>query len=322
MPSTTPLHPTLAAMLAKTAHLPPISSVPVATIRASDATRYKVGVPPDAVHSTQDRWIAGPRGDIRIRIYRPDAAEGHAVTVFFHGSGFVICSIESHDDMCRQICRRAHCVVVSVDYRLAPEHKFPAGPDDCLAATRWVAAHALEIGADASRLAVAGDSAGGTMAAVTALRARDDGGPMIRAQLLLYPVTDHVSVQRPSYEERASGYGLTRDAMVWFWGHYLAHPDQGAHPHASPMRADSLAGLPPAYVVTGDYDPLRDEGEAYAQRLQAAAVPTEMIRYPDMNHGFLFWVGLIETASVAMDAACAWLRQSLQPQSPSKPAAR
>ena len=315
MPSTTPLHPTLAAMLAKTAHLPPITSVPVATIRASDATRYKVGVPPDAVHSVEDRWIEGPRGDIRIRIYRPDAEDGHAVTVFFHGSGFVICSIESHDDMCRQICRRAHCVVVSVDYRLAPENKFPAGPDDCLAATRWVAAHALEIGADASRLAVAGDSAGGTMAAVTALRARDDGGPMVRAQLLLYPVTDHVSVQRPSYDERASGYGLTRDAMVWFWGHYLEHPDHGAHPHASPMRADSLAGLPPAYVVTGDYDPLRDEGEAYAQGLQAAGVATELIRYADMNHGFLFWVGLIETSTVAMDAACAWLRQSLKPQS-------
>ena len=315
MPSTTPLHPTLAAMLAKTAHLPPITSVPVATIRASDATRYKVGVPPDAVHSVEDRWIEGPRGDIRIRIYRPDAEDGHAVTVFFHGSGFVICSIESHDDMCRQICRRAHCVVVSVDYRLAPENKFPAGPDDCLAATRWVAAHAVEIGADASRLAVAGDSAGGTMAAVTALRARDDGGPMVRAQLLLYPVTDHVSVQRPSYDERASGYGLTRDAMVWFWGHYLEHPDHGAHPHASPMRADSLAGLPPAYVVTGDYDPLRDEGEAYAQGLQAAGVATELIRYADMNHGFLFWVGLIETSTVAMDAACAWLRQSLKPQS-------
>ncbi len=312
MPSTTPLHPTIAAMLAKTAHLPPITSVPVATIRASDATRYKVGVPPDAVHSAEDRWIAGPRGDIRIRIYRPDAAAGHGVTVFFHGSGFVICSIESHDDMCRQLCRRAACVVVSVDYRLAPENKFPAGPDDCLAATRWVAAHAAEIGADASRLALAGDSAGGTMAAVTALRARDEGGPAIEAQLLLYPVTDHVSVQRPSYEERASGFGLTRDAMVWFWGHYLAHPDHGAHPHASPMRAHSLAGLPPAYVVTGDYDPLRDEGEAYAQGLQAAGVPTEQIRYPDMNHGFLFWVGLIETSTVAMDAACAWLRQRLQ----------
>ena len=311
MPQTTSLHPTLVAMLEKSAHLPPITAVPVATIRASDATRYKVGVPPDAVASSEDRVIPGPGGDIRIRIYRPDAQGGHAVTVFFHGSGFVICNLESHDDMCRQICRRAGTVVVSVDYRLAPEHKFPAAPDDCLAATRWVAEHAREFGADPARLAVAGDSAGGTMAAVTALRIRDEGGPAIRAQLLLYPVTDHTSVQRPSYEERATGYGLTREAMVWFWNHYLSDAAQGAHPHASPMRARSLAGLPSAYVVTGEYDPLRDEGEAYAHGLRNAGVPVQLIRYPDMNHGFLFWVGHIEGSTIAMDAACAWLKQTV-----------
>ena len=322
MPLPTSLHPTLVAMLEKSAHLPPITAVPVATIRASDATRYKVGVPPDPVASTEDRVIPGPGGDIRIRIYRPDAQSGHAVTVFFHGSGFVICSIESHDDMCRQLCRRAGTVVVSVDYRLAPEHKFPAAHVDCLAATRWVAEHAAEFGGDAARLAVAGDSAGGTMAAVTALRARDEGGPAICAQLLLYPVTDHVSdpansgtsAQRSrhaSHEERATGYGLTREAMVWFWNHYLTDPAQGAHPHASPLRAQSLAGLPPAYVVTGEYDPLRDEGEAFAHRLRAAGVPVQLIRYPDMNHGFLFWVGHIEGSTIAMDAACAWLKQTV-----------
>ena len=314
MSPTTSLHPTLVAMLQKSAHLPPITAVPVATIRASDATRYKVGVPPDVVAATENRVIAGPGGDIRIRIYRPDAAAetdaGHAVTVFFHGSGFVICNLESHDDMCRQICRRAGTVVVSVDYRLAPEHKFPAAPDDCLAATRWVAEHAHEFGGDATRMAVAGDSAGGTMAAVTALRLRDEGGPAIKAQLLMYPVTDHTSIQRPSYEERVTGYGLTRDAMVWFWNHYLTEPSQGAHPHASPMRAASLAGLPPAYVLTGEYDPLRDEGEAFAHRLRGAGVPVQLIRYPDMNHGFLFWVGHIEGSTTAMNAACAWLKQT------------
>ena len=312
---TTSLHPTLVAMLQKSAHLPPITAVPVATIRASDATRYKVGVVPDAVASTEDRLIAGPGGAIGIRIYRPDAAAGHAVTVFFHGSGFVICNLESHDDMCRQICRRSGSIVVSVDYRLAPENKFPAAPDDCLAATRWVSAHAAEIGGNPARLAVAGDSAGGTMAAVTALRIRDEGGPALKAQLLMYPVTDcvsdHVSVQRPSYEERATGYGLTREAMMWFWDHYLENPAQGAHPHASPQRAASLAGLPPAYVVTGEYDLLRDEGEAYASRLQAAGVPVQVHRYPDMNHGFLFWVGHIEGSTLAMDAACAWLKKTV-----------
>ncbi len=313
------LHPTLAAMLAKAAALPPITAVPIAAIRATDATRYKVGVPSDEVASTEDRLIPGPRGEIRIRIYRPvaepdadaKAAAGHAVTVFFHGSGFVICSIESHDDMCRQICRRSGSIVVSVDYRLAPENKFPAAPDDCLAATRWVAAHAAEFGGDPARLAVAGDSAGGTMAAVTALRARDEGGPAIRAQLLLYPVTDHYGVQRPSWEERATGFGLTREAMIWFWDHYLETPAQGAHPHASPQRAASVAGLPPAYVVTGEYDLLRDEGEAYARRLQSAGVAVQVQRYPDMNHGFLFWVGLIEGSTAAMDAACAWLKKTV-----------
>ena len=306
-----PLHPTLAAMLAKTADMPAINTVPVATIRAGDNTRYLTGLPADVVHSVEDRVITGPRGDIPIRIYRPDAEPMRPVTVFFHGSGFVICSIESHDGMCRQICRRSGSVVVSVDYRLAPENKFPAAPDDCFAATRWVAENAATFGGDASRLAVAGDSAGGNMAAVVALRARDEGGPALRAQLLLYPVTDHPSVQRPSYTERATGYGLTRDAMVWFWDHYLAHPDDGAHPHASPARAESLKGLPPAYVITGEYDPLRDEGEHYATLLREAGVPVEYVRYDDMNHGFLFWVDVIDSSTQAMDAACAWLKRSL-----------
>ena len=306
-----PLHPQLQAMLDKSAALPPMTTLPVETIRAGDATRYNTGLPPDEVHSTQDRLIPGPRGDIRIRIYRPDGAAPRPVTVFFHGSGFVICSIESHDAMCRQICRRSATIVVSVDYRLAPENKFPAAPDDCHAALRWVAENASAFGGDPTRLALAGDSAGGNLAAVTALRARDEGGPAIRAQLLLYPVTDHYSVQRPSYTERGTGYGLTRDAMIWFWDHYLAHPEAGAHPHASPMRAASLAGLPPACIVTGGYDPLRDEGEAYGSRLREAGVPVQMTRYEDMNHGFMFWVGLIDVSTQAMDAACAWLKASV-----------
>ena len=307
-----PLHPTLAAMLAKSAGLPPMHTLAVETIRAGDATRYEVGVPPDPVASTEDRTLPGPRGAIRIRIYRPEGASGpRPVTVFFHGSGFVICSIESHDAMCRQLCRRSQTVVVSVGYGLAPENKFPAGPDDALAATRWVGANAASFGGDASRIALAGDSAGGTMAAVTALRIRDEGGPKIAAQLLLYPVTDHPSTGHASYAERASGYGLTRDAMHWFWSHYLPDAEAGAHPHASPLRAQSLHGLPPAYIVTGGYDPLRDEGEAYAKRLEQAGVAVRSIRYDAMNHGFLFWVGLIDESTRAMDDACAWLKQTV-----------
>lgn len=306
-----PLHPDLAAMLAKAAGLPPIQTVAVEAIRATDLKRYDIGVPKDEVHSVEDRIIAGPRGDIPIRIYRPDAGEGHPLTVFFHGSGFVICSIETHDAMCRQICNRGHSVVVSVDYRLAPENKFPAGPDDCYAATLWAAAHAREMGAEAARLAVCGDSAGGCMAAVVSQRARDENGPAIKAQILLYPVTDHYSVERPSYQERGSGFGLTRDGMMWFWDLYLENPSEGGHPHASPMRAARFEALPPAYVITGEYDLLRDEGEDYAAALVRAGVPVTFKRYHDMNHGFLNWVGLVDRSTEAMNELAAWMRQSL-----------
>jgi acetyl esterase len=229
--------------------------------------------------------------------------------VFFHGSGFVLCSLDTHDGMCRNLAAGIGCVVVSVDYRLAPEHKFPAGPDDCLLATRWAAAHAAELGADASRIMLAGDSAGGNMAAVTALRVRDEGGPALRGQMLLYPVTDYHTPGTPSYVENADGYGLTRDTMEWFWGHYLNDSTEADHPHASPLRAPNLAGLPAAYIMSAEYDPLRDEAERYGDRLRAAGVPAEITRQSGMNHGFLFWVGLVGGADAAMEEACAWARR-------------
>jgi len=228
--------------------------------------------------------------------------------MFFHGSGFVLCSLDTHDGMCRNLCAGAACVIVSVDYRLAPEHKFPAGIEDCLHAVRWAVAHASELGANPTRVAVAGDSAGGNMAAVAALRLRDEGGPALCAQLLLYPVTDYHTPGTPSYEENAEGYGLTRDTMKWFWKHYLSDPAQGAHPHASPLRARDLSGLPAALVITAEYDPLRDEGELYADKLRAAGVPTAMTRYDGVNHGFMFWVGVADKAGAAMNEACEWLR--------------
>lgn len=306
-----PLHPQIQAMIDKVAHLPPLQTIPVEAIRATDMARYTLGVLRDEVAHVEDRHIPGPRGNIRIRIYRPDMQPMRPVVVFFHGSGFVICSIDTHDAMCRQICRRSGCIVVSVDYRLAPENKFPAAPDDGYAATQWASRHAPEIGGDPARLAVCGDSVGGNLAAVVALRARDEGGPPIAAQILLYPVTDHYSVERPSWQQRGKGCGLTRDAMRWFWDLYLAHPDEGAHPHASPMRANSLARLPKAYVITGEYDLLRDEGEDYAQRLKQAGVAVDSVRYDDMNHGFLNWVGLVDRSTQAMDVICAWLKKSL-----------
>jgi acetyl esterase len=305
------IHPQLQALIDKGAQLPPWPSLGVEAVRATDLARYQLGVPRDEVASVEDRAIPGPAGEIPIRIYRPDAASDRPVVVFFHGGGFAICSIATHDDMCRRICRRARVVVVSVGYRLAPEHKFPAAPDDCFAATKWVAAQARAFGAHPARLAVAGDSAGGGLAAATALRARDEGGPAIAAQILIYPAIDHYSVQRPSWSERATGCGLTAETMRWFWDLYLAAPADGAHPWASPIRAPSLSGLSKAYIVTGEYDLLRDEGEAYAEALRAAGGAAELVRYSDMNHGFLTWVGLIDRSTEAMEELAKWIANAL-----------
>jgi acetyl esterase len=229
--------------------------------------------------------------------------------VFFHGSGFVLCSLDTHDGMCRNLCAGAGCVVVSVDYRLAPEHKFPAPPDDCVCATRWAVQHAGELSADAARVVLAGDSAGGNLAAATALRLRDENGPVLQGQLLIYPVTDYIEPGTPSMTENAEGYGLTRAGMAWFWNHYLADPADGRHPHASPFQANDLSGLPPALVVTAEFDPLRDEGEYYADRLVQAGVPTQMKRWDGMNHGFFFFPGIVDKATAAIDEACVWARR-------------
>jgi acetyl esterase len=221
----------------------------------------------------------------------------------------VLCSLDTHDGMCRNLCGGAECVVVSVDYRLAPEAKFPAPLDDCVTATLWAVEHAGELGADAARTVVAGDSAGGNLAAAVALRLRDEGGPTLCGQLLMYPVTDYHTPGTPSYVENADGYGLTRATMEWFWDHYLASETDAANPYASPLRAEDLRGLPPALLQPAEYDPLRDEGELYAKRLRAAGVPTDLSRWAGMNHGFLFWVGIVDRAGDAMAECCTWLRR-------------
>ena len=302
-----PLHPVIQAALAAAAAIPPYDSLPLAEARAQVKLGYasnKAQVPVPAVRNLS-------AGDTPIRVYTPSGEGPHPLLVFFHGSGFVLLDLDSHDDICRRLCSGASCVVVSVDYRLAPEHKFPAGPDDCLAATRWVAAHAAEVNADPTRLVVAGDSAGGCLAAVTALRIRDEGGPALRGQLLFYPVTDYPSQPNGSYIAFGSGFGLTASGMQWFWDHYLPDPSAASHPHASPLRARSLIGLPSACVLTAEYDVLRDEGEAFARRLGEAGVRTLARRCAGMNHGFLKYAGVIEEADAAMAQACAWLREIL-----------
>jgi acetyl esterase len=305
-----PIDPQIQALLAKAAGLPATHSLPVDVARAQYEARTALMAPPADIAGVFEQAIGGQGGPLRIRTYTPQGTGPFPLLVFFHGSGFVLCSLDTHDGMCRNLCAGAGCVVASVDYRLAPEHKFPAGSEDCLQATRWAATHAAALGADASRIAVAGDSAGGNMAAVTALRLRDEGGPALRGQLLLYPVTDYYTPGTPSYEENAEGYGLTRDTMKWFWDHYLRHPSEGAHPHASPLRAPDLSGLPSALVITAEYDPLHDEGEFYAEKLKAAGVPTAVTRYNGVNHGFMFWVGVVDKAGAAMSEACRWLRDT------------
>jgi acetyl esterase len=277
--------------------------------RAQYEARISLMAPAAEIAQFEETIIDGPGGPLRIRVYTPHGAGPFPLLVFFHGSGFVLCSLDTHDGMCRNLCAGAECVVASVDYRLAPEDKFPAGIDDCLQATRWAAAHATELGVNPARVALAGDSAWANMAAVTALRVRDEGGPALCGQLLLYPVTDYHTPGTPSYDENAEGFGLTRDTMKWFWDHYLNDASEGAHPHASPLRAPELSGLPPALVITAEYDPLRDEGEFYAEKLRTAGVATSLTRYDGVNHGFMFWVGVVDKAGAAMNEACEWLRR-------------
>jgi acetyl esterase/lipase len=260
----------------------------------------------------ENRAVPGPAGEIPVRIYTPEGMGPFPVVVFFHGGGFVIGDLDTHDVPCRYLCARSGCLVVSVDYRLAPEHPFPAAVEDCVAATRWVAAHAGEIGGDAGRIAVAGDSAGGDLAAVTALRLRDEGDSFLRGQLLIYPVTDHYQAGMPSYEQNAEGYGLTRDDMIWFWDHYLRDPADAGNPYASPLRAMDLRGLPPALVITAEYDVLRDEAERYADRLREARVPATLSRYGGIIHGFFNRFGTLDGADQLADEAGAWLRETLR----------
>jgi acetyl esterase len=263
----------------------------------------------DVAH-VEDREIPGPAGTIPIRVYRPSDDTDLPVLVWFHGGGWTIGSLETHDMTCRSLTNATGCTVVSVDYRLAPEHKFPAAVDDCFAATEWVAANATDLGGDPERIAVGGDSAGGNLAAVVSLLARDAGAPRLMFQLLVYPVTDH-EFDRPSMHENATGYFLERESMRWFYDHYLRTERDGADWRFSPFRADDLSGLPPAFVLTAEFDPLRDQGEAYARALEEAGVPVEARRYDGVFHGFFGMRDLMEPAQEAFDDVTKALRKAL-----------
>ncbi len=261
------------------------------------------------VHRVEDRALPGPAGDVPVRIYSPGEGGGRPALLFFHGGGFVTGDIESHDPLCREIANRADCVVVSVDYRLAPEHRFPAAPEDCYAALRWVAEHGAEIGVDTTRLAIAGDSAGGNMAAVVALLCLERGGPALRHQVLIYPVIDP-SCDSASQHENGSGYMLTQTTMRWFWAQYLNDESEASLPTVCPMRAERVDGLPPTTVLTAEFDPLRDEGETYAAKLTEAGIPTELTRYEGQVHGFLSFAHRMERAEAAIAQVAEVLRKA------------
>jgi acetyl esterase len=277
--------------------IPPIQELSPVEARAVFAKRCKEQWGAlDEVHSVEDMDADG----VPIRVYRPvETDEPSMALVYFHGGGWVTGSIETHDGPARAFAKRAGIVVISVDYRLAPEHPFPAAVDDAWAATSWVANHAEELKLDPDRIGVGGDSVGGTLAAVVARRSRDHAVP-IALQLLLYPVTNS-SADTPSYSLYSSGYGLTRDGMEWYWQQYLGEGGDGTNPDASPAQLTDLRRLPRAIVVTAEADVLRDEAEAYAQRLFLATVETEGYRYDGMIHGFMRMAGKVERANAAFD---------------------
>jgi len=305
-----PLDPQAKALLDLMPPMPDFSTIDLALIRAGMAAGVMNTGEPEPVAKVENRTIPGPAGQIPVRVYTPSGAGPHPGLVFFHGGGFVLCDLDSHDGICRSLTNAAGCVVVSVDYRLAPEHPYPAAPEDCYAATQWVAKNGSELGIDVSRLAIGGDSAGGNLTAVTALMARDRGGPALRFQLMIYPVTD-CGTETASYRENGEGYFLTTGMMRWFWDKYLADPKQASEGYASPLRAADLGNLPPGLCITAGYDPLRDEGEAYAERLRNAGVDVRTSRYPGMFHGFLSMTAQLDKAREAIAEAGAALRAAL-----------
>jgi acetyl esterase len=308
-----PLHPKLAAYLEKmaaNAPLPYDQLPPEEVRRLSTANILAREAPPEAIARVEDRVIPGPAGELPVRVYTPEGQPPFPALVWFHGGGWVAGNLDTHDAGCRQLANEARCVVVAVDYRLAPEHKFPAAAEDCYAATKWVVANAASIGADAARLAVGGDSAGGNLAAAVCLMARDRGGPPLAFQLMVYPITDYC-YDTESYRANGQGYLLTEERMRFYWDAYLGSPAEGCHPYASPLRAKDLRGLPPALVITAEFDPLRDEGEAYAARLREFGVPADVSRWDGMIHAFFSMGGVIEETRLVRSEAARALRVAL-----------
>ena len=309
-----PLHPQVAKALEQMAAAgPPLHHLSPQAARAAMEAARGATDDPEKVGTVEDRLIPGVAGKQPIRIYTPEGDGPFPILVYFHGGGWVVGSINTVDASCRALTNLADCMVVSADYRLAPEDKFPAAVEDCYAAARWVALNAAALNGDAARLAVGGESAGANLAAAVTLKAQESGLPSLAYQLLMYPVTGHAFAM-PSHTENAQGYFLTTEMMAWFWDHYLASEADGQNPLASPLRAstDQCRGLPPAFIATAEYDPLRDEGAAYATKLGEAGVAVEYICFEGLIHGFMGMAKVIEPAGQALQKAAAALRTALQ----------
>jgi acetyl esterase len=306
-----PLDPQMKVILDKAASagFPPFHEMNPAQAREFLRSRPPMGTPEPVAH-IDDRRIPGPSGEIPIRVYRPDGDGPLPAVVFLHGGGWVVGDLETHDSVCRILTNLAQCVTVSVDYRLAPEHKFPAGPEDCFAATQWVAANAPSVDGDPARVAVAGTSAGATLATVVAMMARDRGGPPLSYQVLWYPATD-AAMDTQSHRDFAkdSYYILSRADMDWFWEHYRSSDRDAANPYCCPAAAKDLGGLPPALIISAEYDPLRDEAEEYAARLKRAGVSVRCSRYEGVTHGFTGMAPILEKGKLSIAEAAAALRE-------------
>ncbi|HEY0518589.1 MAG TPA: alpha/beta hydrolase [Ilumatobacteraceae bacterium] len=306
-----PLDPQVQSLLAEmqSQGSPPIHMLSVDDARTVSEQMSALAGEPIDVGSVRTITIPVDGDEIDARVYTPEGDGPHPVVMFFHGGGWVICSLDTHDNVARAICRDADAVVVSVDYRMAPEHRFPTAAHDCFAATKWVAENAASLDADATRLAVCGDSAGGNLSAVVSQMARDAGGPAIVYAALIYPAVD-MTRKGGSLDENASGYFLETDGMEWFMNHYIAEEDK-SDTKASPLLHSSLAGLPDCFVATCEYDPLRDEGEAYADALRANGVHAEHKRYDGLIHGVANMTGVLDGGRQLVADVSSHLRAAL-----------
>lgn len=286
--------------------LKPFEQMSVEEVRGVVASFTGLQAKPREVARAVDTVYPGPAGNQGLRIYIPEALAPLPVVVYFHGGGFVAGGLSVADEPSRALANDAKVIVVAASYRLAPENKFPAATDDAFAALTWVAKNIRQYGGDSSRIAVMGDSAGGNLAAVAALRARDAGGPGLRAQVLIYPVIDATS-KLPSRAEFRDGYVITAAGLDWFWAQYLASPDDAKNPLASPSRAASLAGLPPALILSTEYEVARDEAEAYGKQLAAAGVAAKVIRFDGLVHGVYWMSGAVPRSKELHDAIVKFL---------------